>query len=148
MCILAVAWLESATQDWLAEPCASHSQGTHGFSSSALTWQMLTVIVNNCLIMTLFFKDFESFICGKPQQVCSTQQRSSDSWCQLYCRGSQYKLHLLCICCGCPGWAISLQPSGWSSTHQPSHGSYTLEKQTHKIVPQYNIWKYFFPIMF
>ena len=36
--VLGVAWLESATHDWLMEPCASHEQGMQGSSSSALTW--------------------------------------------------------------------------------------------------------------
>lgn len=38
ICILGVAWLESATHDGLIEPCESHEQGRQGFSSSARTY--------------------------------------------------------------------------------------------------------------
>lgn len=38
MCLQGVARLESPTQDWLMDPWWSHEQGTHGSSSSALTW--------------------------------------------------------------------------------------------------------------
>ena len=36
--LLGVAWFESWTHDWLAEPCKSHEHGIQGLSSSALTW--------------------------------------------------------------------------------------------------------------
>lgn len=126
--LLGVAWLESGTHDWLAEPRESHEHGMQGLSSSALTWPGK----KGCYIaVRISLGQKEKTRWSLPQQVCRTQVCTSHSWFQLCNRGSPHTLHPLSSDRGCQSWVIDLLPSGWSDTPPLCRDSYTLKTQKH-----------------